>query len=79
MNQFTGLRSNLANIQYLKAASGERLAYEKIDGSPNLPTLLYIPGYGSGKDGDKVVFLKSVAAEIGCGFIRYDPFGLGKK
>lgn len=30
------------------------MAYEKIDGSPDLPTLLYIPGYGSGKDGDKV-------------------------
>jgi len=65
----------MSTIQFLKSHSGDSIAYEKVIGDKSLPTLMYVPGYGSGKDGDKAKYLKGVAAELGCGFVRYDPVG----
>jgi len=71
------IKLTMSTIQYLQTDSGEKLAYEKIPGSSDYPTLLYVPGYGSGKDGDKAKFLKEIAEEVGCAFVRYDPVSLG--
>jgi len=86
--KFKGIRVGLSrqiyrkmssNIQHLDTDSGVKIAYEKISrDAAGAPTLVYVPGYGSGKDGDKAKYLKSVSEELNCSFLRYDPVGLGE-
>jgi len=68
----------MSTVQFLNTDGGERIAYEKIEGGVGHPTLLYVPGYGGTKDGDKSMYLRGLAAELGYGMVRYDPLGLGE-
>jgi len=67
-----------SSIQYLKTNCGDSIAYERIVGKPQYPSLVYVPGYGTGKDGEIAKFLKQVAEEGCFGFVSYDPVGLGE-
>jgi len=54
----------MSTVQFLNTDGGERIAYEKIEGGVGHPTLLYVPGYGGTKDGDKVKV--DVSAWVSC-------------
>ena len=59
------------NIEYLKLKDNKSLAYEKIASSRNSSkTVLYIPGFQSGKDGNKASFLRQFCLENDFTFLR---------
>ena len=58
-------------IEYLKLKDNKSLAYEKIASSrTSSKTVLYIPGFKSGKDGNKASFLRQFCLENDLTFIR---------
>ena len=58
-------------IEYLKLKDNKSLAYEKIASSRNSNrTVLYIPGFKSGKDGNKASFLRQFCLENDFTFLR---------
>ena len=58
-------------IEYLKLKENKKLAYEKIASSRiSSKTVLYIPGFKSGKDGNKASFLRQFCLENDFSFIR---------
>ena len=59
-----------ATMNYLDLASGKRLAYEKVEGSTGLPTVVYVPGYRSGMEEDKPVYLRNFCIRKNYTFIR---------
>ena len=60
-----------ANINFLSLDNNKKLAYEKIGDSAGLtPTIIYIPGFMSGKDGDKAKHLKTFCSEKELPFVR---------
>lgn len=67
------------NIEYLKLKDGKTLAYEKLESSKSTSkTVIYIPGFQSGKDGTKVSYLRQFCLDNNFSFIRYDPSSLGQ-
>jgi len=62
-------------VQYTVSKNGGRLAYHKVSGTT--PNVLYIPGFMSGKDGEKAEHLKSHCTRLGRTFVRYDPTCMG--
>lgn len=66
-----------AQIKFLDLPNGKKLAYEKVDGSSNLPTVMFVPGFMSGKDGDKPKHLREYCMKKNYTFIRYDPTCIG--
>ena len=58
-------------IEYLKLKDNKSLAYEKIASSRHASkTVLYIPGFKSGKEGTKALFLRQFCLENDITFIR---------
>jgi len=62
-------------VQYTTNKNGGRLAYQKAIGTT--PNVLYIPGFMSGKDGEKAEHLQSHCTNLGRTFVRYDPTCIG--
>ena len=61
----------LIKIEYLKLKDNKSLAYEKIASSrTSSKTVLYIPGFKSGKDGNKASFLRQFCLENDLTFLR---------
>ncbi|CAL4085275.1 unnamed protein product [Meganyctiphanes norvegica] len=52
------------------------LTYTKTIG-PSQPGIIYIPGFMSGKDGNKPIAIDSFCQKNKLSFVRYDPSGLG--
>ena len=58
-------------IEYLKLKDNKSLAYEKIASSRHASkTVLYIPGFKSGKDGNKALFLRQFCLENDFTYLR---------
>ena len=58
-------------IEYLQLKDGKTLAYEKLLSSKsNSKTVIYVPGFQSGKDGTKVSYLRQFCIEHDFSFIR---------
>ncbi|WP_395621988.1 alpha/beta fold hydrolase [Sphingomonas daechungensis] len=65
----------MADLQFLDAGDGQRLAYRKRDGRG--PTLVFLPGYASDMEGSKAVALDAFAAKQGLDLLRFDYSGTG--
>jgi len=63
-------------VSFFLNKNGHKLAYEKVTGSA--PNILYIPGFMSGKDGEKAEHLRSHCTKLGRTFVRYDPTCIGQ-
>jgi len=58
---------NLPDIQ-----GGVKVAFEKVAGSKaSQPCVIYVPGYGSGMEGNKAVHLSRHCAAAGLPFVRH--------
>ena len=64
-------------LQFLGLSDGRRLAYQKIEGLPSHPTIIYVPGFTNGKDGEKPKRLVEFCKSMQYSFIRYDPICIG--
>ena len=65
------MSSASANINYLRLDNNKKLAYEKIgDSAGQKPTIIYVPGFMSGKDGDKAKHLRAFCSEKDLPFVR---------
>lgn len=59
------------NINYLSLGNDKKIAYEKIgESGGQKPTVIYIPGFMSGKDGDKARHLRKFCCERELPFVR---------
>ena len=59
------------NINFLNLDNDKKLAYEKIgDSGGQKPTVLYIPGFMSGKDGDKAKHLREFCSATDLPYVR---------
>jgi len=65
-----------AHIKFLDLPNGNKIAYEKLEGSVELPTVMFVPGFMSGKDGDKPKHLREYNKNYT--YIRYDPTCIGE-
>ena len=65
------------NIQHLTLGGGTKLAYEKISSSASSgesggsATVVYVPGFMSGKDGDKARHMRQFCVDNNLPYIRY--------
>jgi len=67
-----------AHIKFLDLPNGNKIAYEKLEGSVELPTVMFVPGFMSGKDGDKPKHLREYCINKNYTYIRYDPTCIGE-
>ena len=61
------------NIQHLTLGGGTKLAYEKINSSASSgesAMVLYVPGFMSGKDGDKARHMRQFCVDNNLPYIR---------
>ena len=61
------------NIQHLTLGGGTKLAYEKINSSASSgesATVVYVPGFMSGKDGDKARHMRQFCVDNNLPYIR---------
>ena len=71
LTQRTMSQDASANINYLRLDNNKKLAYEKIgDSAGQKPTIIYVPGFMSGKDGDKAKHLRAFFHEKNLPFVR---------
>ncbi len=54
---------------------GVNVAYEKRPGTAGGPGVIYVPGYGSGMDGNKAVHLGQMRPDLNFSFIRQVVLG----
>jgi pimeloyl-ACP methyl ester carboxylesterase len=66
----------MADIRYLEAGEGTRLAHRHRAGRG--PTLIFLPGYASDMDGAKAGALDAWAAAEGRAMLRFDYSGCGR-
>jgi len=64
-------------IRFLDMPNGKKIAYEKVEGSADMPTVMFVPGFMSGKDGDKPRHLRDYCIKKNYTFVRYDPTCIG--
>ena len=64
------MTTNAPIIKFLDLPNGKKIAYEKVEGSPNLPTVMFVPGFMSGKDGDKPKHLREYCIKQNYSFVR---------
>lgn len=64
--------------EYLERTGQPKLAYNITNGSnPDLPLVMFMPGYRSDMEGTKAIYLEERCVERGQGFIRFDYSGHG--
>ena len=66
------MRRMSSSPEFLKCGSGARLAHLATTGSASLPTVIYVPGFMSGKDGDKAKHLDQFCKQKGYSFVRLE-------
>ena len=67
------------SVSFLKRPNAPDLAYEmQAGGNPDLPTIVFLPGFKSDMQGTKAVFLASHAAQKGQACLRFDYSGHGQ-
>ena len=64
-------------INFLDMPSGHRVAYEKVQGSVDRPTVVYVPGFMKGKDEVMPMHLREYCVKQNYTFVRYDPTCIG--
>jgi len=70
---------NPPQVPNLLTTASKPLAYEKLESSTKeSPCIIYIPGWMSGKDGDKAEFLRQHCLTKNYSYVRYDPSGIGE-
>ena len=58
--------------QFLSLANGNKLAYHRTQSSrEDCPTIIYVPGFMSGKDGNKAKYLDTFCQDKNFPFVRY--------
>ena len=70
-----------ANIKKLPLQNGFSLAYEKLEQKtvdPKSPTVIWVPGFMSGKDEVKPIHLRQFFFDNNIEYVRYDPTGIGE-
>lgn len=66
------------DISYLDPGDGRRVAIKyRAPGSPELPTIVFLPGYASDMDGQKALAVDLFCAARGLGCLRMDYSGTG--
>lgn len=65
------------SVSFLKRAGQPDLAYRYQAGSPDLPAVIFLPGFRSDMEGTKAVFLAERAARAGQACLRLDYSGHG--
>jgi len=73
----TRLMATDAQFKFLDLPNGKKLAYEKLEGSSKQPTVIYIPGFMSGKDGNKPAHFREYCKSKNYSYVRYDPICIG--
>ena len=63
--------------QYYTLTSGFKLAYDYLPGQPHQPDLVFLHGYRSDRNGEKVQHLKQFAQDNGFGLLAFDNLGHG--
>jgi pimeloyl-ACP methyl ester carboxylesterase len=66
------------DIQRLERPDGEVLAFRRVDGDGDGPTLLWVGGFRSDMEGTKALALEAAACERGWSYVRYDHFAHGQ-
>lgn len=67
----------MTDTQFISGPNG-RIAYEWVDGSNDLPPIVFIHGFKSDMTGSKAEFLKQYCLETGRDFLRFDVFAHGQ-
>jgi len=71
--------ASVPRVEYLPLKDGKTLAYEKLSSSKSTSkTIIYVPGFQSGKDGTKASHLRQFCLDNDFSFIRYDPSAVGE-
>jgi hypothetical protein len=70
------MSTNIRNFGHLDLPDiqgGVKVAFEKVAGSSKdgQPCVIYVPGYGSGMEGNKAVHLSRHCSDAGLPFVRY--------
>lgn len=68
--------TNQAN--YLEASPNHKLAYRYSPPSANYPTIVYLCGFRSDMQGEKVIYLEDLCTEEGLGYLAFDYSGHGE-
>ena len=67
----TQRRMSTQDINYLRLDNDKKLAYEKTgDFGGQKPTIIYVPGFMSGKDGDKARHMRQFCSEQSLPYVR---------
>lgn len=67
----------MTDTQFISGPHGE-IAYEWVDGSNDLPPIIFLHGFKSDMMGSKAEFLKQYCLETGRDFLRFDVFAHGQ-
>jgi len=76
-NNIRAMATSAPIIKFLDMPNGRKIAYEKVEGCAGMPTVMFIPGFMSGKDGDKPRHLREYCIKKNYTFVRYDPSCIG--
>jgi hypothetical protein len=63
---------------YLETAPSHKLAYRFSPPSPNYPTIVYLCGFRSDMQGEKVLYLEDLCTQEGLGYLAFDYSGHGQ-
>jgi len=77
IQSFRALSTNAPIIKFLDMPSGNKIAYEKVEGSANMPTIVFVPGFMTGKDEDMPMNIREYCMKHNLSFVRYDPTCIG--
>ena len=66
----TRLMATDAQFKLLDLPNGKKLAYEKLEGSSKQTTVIYIPGFMSGKDGNKPTHFREYCKSKNYSYVR---------
>jgi len=75
-NNIRAMATSAPIIKFLDMPNGRKIAYEKVEGCAGMPTVMFIPGFMSGKDGDKPRHLREYCIKKNYTFVRLRIFSL---
>ncbi|PCH99429.1 MAG: alpha/beta hydrolase, partial [Alphaproteobacteria bacterium] len=67
----------MIDYETVKGPNGE-IAYEWVDGTTDLPPIVFLHGLKSDMEGSKAEYLRQYCLETGRDFLRFDVFAHGK-
>ena len=71
------IATNAPPTKFLDIPNGKKIAYEKVEGSAALPTVMFVPGFMNRMDEDMPRHLKDFCMKKNYTFVTYDPTGVG--